>query len=232
MAVALRTTSLSRSILTPWGVVPALREASLEVAAGASLAVVGPSGSGKSTLLNVLGLLDTPTSGQLWLAGQETTRLSERRRARLRAAHLGFVFQSFHLIAHKDVVHNVALPLAYSGVPRSQQLTRAAELLEVVGLGARLDASPMTLSGGERQRAAVARAAILQPDVLLCDEPTGNLDDEASDVVLTVLLDLAKDRGAAVVMVTHDDEVARRCDDIAEMRDGVLTLARHEGASA
>lgn len=220
--LALRASSLSRTISTPWGLVPALREASLDLPAATSLAVVGPSGSGKSTLLNLLGLLDTPSSGHLWLAGRDATRLRERRRARLRAVHLGFVFQSFHLIPHKDVLHNVALPLAYAGKARSTQLARAAEMLEVVGLGDRMDASPATLSGGERQRAAVARAVVLDPDVLLCDEPTGNLDDEASDVVLTVLLDVAQRRGAAVVVVTHDEAVARRCDGVAEMRDGVL----------
>lgn len=221
-AAVIAAEGLARTIEAPWGRVEALREATLAVASGESVAVVGPSGSGKSTLLQLLGLLDTPSSGHLALAGEATDRMTERQRSRYRSVHLGFVFQSFHLIAHKDVAHNVSLPLRYAGVPRSQHMARAEAALGLVGMESMMRSSPLTLSGGERQRVAVARAAVHDPSVLLCDEPTGNLDAASSDLVLDVLLRLGRDRGAAVVLVTHDPEVAARCDRTLVMHDGVL----------
>ena len=222
MSYALEARELSRTIDAPWGRVEAVRSASLCLTRGGSTAVVGASGSGKSTLLNLLGLLDTPTSGQLMIAGQVANDLNERQRTRLRSRHLGFVFQSFHLIPHKDVLHNVVLPLRYVGSGRRVRYERAAHALEDVGLSHRVHSSPLTLSGGEKQRVAVARAAIGQPDVLLCDEPTGNLDGASSELVLDVLLGLAQKRGSAVVIVTHDATVAARCDSTLMMKDGVL----------
>lgn len=219
---AIAADGLSRTIEAPWGRVHALREATFGVDAGESVAIVGASGSGKSTLLQLLGLLDTPTAGHLSLAGESTDAMSERQRSRRRSQHLGFVFQSFHLISHKDVVHNVALPLQYAGAPRAQHLERARAALELVGMGSLAQSAPLTLSGGERQRVAVARAAVHDPSVLLCDEPTGNLDAASSDLVLDVLLRLGRERGAAVVLVTHDPDVAARCDRTLVMRDGVL----------
>lgn len=223
--------NLSRRIEAPWGAVDALRDASLSVEAGRSVAIVGPSGSGKSTLLNLLGLLDTPTTGSLRIAGREVSALRERDRCRLRAEAIGFVFQSFHLIPHKSVLHNVALPLSYarrgggSSGGSGHRLGRARAALDAVGLGHRMNSAPTTLSGGERQRAAVARALVRDPAVLLCDEPTGNLDAASSETVLSLLLDLAGERSSAVVLVTHDREVAARCDAILTMTDGVLRRA-------
>lgn len=221
-AAAIAAEGLARTIDAPWGRVHALREATFAVAAGESVAIVGPSGSGKSTLLQLLGLLDTPTAGHLSLAGESTDTMSERQRSRRRSMHLGFVFQSFHLISHKDVAHNVCLPLQYAGVPRAQHLEKARAALDLVGMDSMAQSAPLTLSGGERQRVAVARAAVHDPSVLLCDEPTGNLDAASSERVLDVLLRLGRERGAAVVLVTHDTDVAARCDRTLVMRDGVL----------
>lgn len=221
-APAIEAEHLARRIDAPWGTVDALRDASLTVHRGRSAAIVGPSGSGKSTLLNILGLLDTPTAGSLRLDGHETGALTERERGRLRSEAIGFVFQSFHLVPHKDVLNNVALPLKYARMPAAEHRPRAQAALETVGLGHRLHSSPTTLSGGERQRAAVARALVRDPAVLLCDEPTGNLDASSGELVLSLLLDLARQGSAAVVVVTHDPAVAARCDETLTMSDGVL----------
>ncbi|MBO9556842.1 ABC transporter ATP-binding protein, partial [Cellulomonas sp.] len=164
--------------------VHALHPADLSVGAGEYLSVVGPSGSGKSTLLNLLGLLDRPSDGEYLLDGIPTAHASERERAALRAGHIGFVFQAFHLLPHRSVLENVLLATIYSGVPRAERRDRAVAALERVGLSHRLDFPPTVLSGGERQRTAVARAVVSQPRVLLADEPTGNLDSESSEAVL------------------------------------------------
>ncbi len=205
--------------LTP---VHALRATSLTVQAGEYVAVVGASGSGKSTLLNVLGLLDRPTSGEYFLNGQPTCALSEGRRSALRSAHVGFVFQSFHLLAHRNARQNVELGLLYQGVHRDEREIRAEQALVQVGLVGRIDHLPGQLSGGERQRVALARALVADPSLLLCDEPTGNLDSATGDMVLQ-LIEGCRDRGKTLVMVTHDDRIANRAERILRVRDGQVT---------
>ncbi|WP_241990081.1 MULTISPECIES: ABC transporter ATP-binding protein [unclassified Streptomyces] len=197
----------------------------LTILPGELVAVVGPSGSGKSTLLSVLGLLDTPTGGRYLLRGEDATDLSERDRTALRAGTLGFVFQAFHLVPHLTCVQNVTLPLVHLGVPRSRRRSRAEAALRSVGLGHRLDVRPVTLSGGERQRVAVARAIVHRPAVVLCDEPTGNLDTANSARVMDLLADLVEE-DRAVVVVTHDPDVASRADRVFKVVDGHVSQAR------
>lgn len=201
------------------GGVAALDGLTLDVEVGAHLAVVGPSGSGKSTLLNVLGLLDRPTSGTYLLDGIDVSTLSEQQRARHRATRLGFVFQAFHLLPHRSVLDNVLLALSYAGAPRAERAGRAEHAIERVGLSHRRDAFPRTLSGGEAQRVAIARAIVTDPLVLLCDEPTGNLDSTTTGTVLD-LLDELSDRGLTLVVVTHDDRVSSRARTTAHVVDG------------
>jgi len=207
--------------------VPALRPTDLVIEQGEYVAVVGPSGSGKSTLLNVLGLLDRPTAGRYELDGWDTGALSEVDRTALRGRRIGFVFQAFHLLPYRSAVENVALGQLYCGVPRRDREKAAVEALKRVGLGHRLHARPTTLSGGERQRVAIARALVGGPSLLLCDEPTGNLDSATSAAVLDLIGELHAD-GLTVVTITHDLTAAARAQRILHMRDGVLA----EGAKA
>ncbi|MFI6598970.1 ABC transporter ATP-binding protein [Nonomuraea sp. NPDC050536] len=202
--------------------VRALAEVSLEVRHGDYLAIVGPSGSGKSTLLNVLGLLDRPTSGRYRLDGTETTGLRDAARTRLRGERIGFVFQSFHLLAHRTVVENVMLAEIYGRQPRTGRRERALRSLERVGLGHRVDFLPDRLSGGERQRAAIARALMGRPSLLLCDEPTGNLDSRNTGAVLD-LFDELRAQGMTIVVITHEQEVSERAGRRAGITDGVLS---------
>ena len=199
--------------------VHALREASLRVRRGEYLSIVGPSGSGKSTLLNVLALLDRHTSGAYHFDGTDVALLSEGRRTGLRAHRIGFVFQAFHLLAHRDVTENVVMSMLYNSVPRSQRAARAASALGRVGLSHRAHFLPSLLSGGERQRVAIARAIASQPDVLLCDEPTGNLDTATGQSILNLFDELRAD-GLTLVVVTHDDSISARADRIVRVRDG------------
>ena len=202
--------------------VPALRGVSLTVEAGDYLAIIGPSGSGKSTLMHLLGGLDRPTSGQLSIGGRDVASLNQHELARLRNATIGFVFQSFHLLARTTAVDNVALPLVYRGIGARERRGQAAEMLERVGLGHRLDHRPNQLSGGEQQRVAIARALVTDPEVLLADEPTGNLDTTTGQAVLGLLEKLNGEQGGALVIVTHDREVADRANRQIVMRDGVI----------
>ncbi|MEU0564976.1 ABC transporter ATP-binding protein [Nonomuraea sp. NPDC005983] len=201
--------------------VRALSEVCLRVERSDYLAVVGPSGSGKSTLLNVLGLLDTPTSGSYRLDGVETTTLGDGARTRLRGSRIGFVFQSFHLLAHRSVVENVMLAELYGGQPRRGRRERALAALDRVGLGHRVGFRPDRLSGGERQRAAIARALLGEPSLLLCDEPTGNLDSRNTDAVLD-LFDELRGQGLTIVVITHETEVSGRAARRARIVDGLL----------
>jgi putative ABC transport system ATP-binding protein len=184
--------------------------------------VVGPSGSGKSTLLNVLGLLDQPTTGRYELDGWDTGALSDAGRTALRGARIGFVFQAFHLLPYRSAVENVALARLYTGTPRRVREQAAIDALKRVGLGHRLHASPTTLSGGERQRVAIARALAAGPSLLLCDEPTGNLDSATSAAVLDLIGEVHVD-GMTVVIITHDLAAAARAQRTLHMRDGILT---------
>jgi len=201
--------------------VVALDGVSLELSAGDYVALVGASGSGKSTLLNVLGLLDQPSSGSYSLAGADTANMSDGQRARLRAEHIGFVFQSFHLVPWKSALANVELAARYAGVGRRDARTRAADALGAVGLDHRMAALPETLSGGERQRVAVARALVTDPSLLLADEPTGNLDSNNTEAVLRLLEELHS-AGIALVVVTHDHAVAESATRTVELVDGRL----------
>jgi putative ABC transport system ATP-binding protein len=194
----------------------------LTVPEGSYAAIVGPSGSGKSTLMHLLGGLDRPTTGQLLIGGRDVAGLSAPDMATLRNRTIGFVFQSFHLLPRTSAVDNVALPLVYAGVRAGERRRRAAEMLDRVGLGHRLRHRPNQLSGGEQQRVAIARALIGSPSLLLADEPTGNLDSATGAEVLALLESLNADSGVAVVLVTHDHDVAARARRQIRMRDGAI----------
>ncbi|GGT17083.1 ABC transporter ATP-binding protein [Nonomuraea spiralis] len=202
--------------------VRALDNVDLRVERGDYLAIIGPSGSGKSTLLNVLGLLDSPSSGSYRLDGIETTTLGDGARTRLRGARIGFVFQSFHLLAHRTVTENVMLAEVYGNHPRRGRLARAEQALQQVGMGHRAGFRPGRLSGGERQRVAIARALMAQPALLLCDEPTGNLDSRNTEAVLD-LFDTLRERGLTILVITHEDEVSARAGRRVRIGDGILT---------
>jgi ABC-type lipoprotein export system ATPase subunit len=202
----------------------ALRQVDLEVSVGAWVAVVGASGSGKSTLLNILGCLDRPTSGSYRLAGVDVSGLTDRQRAGLRSRHIGFIFQSFHLLSHRSAVENVMLAEAYGRRPRAGREDRARTALAAVGLEARTEFLPTRLSGGERQRVAIARALISGPQLLLCDEPTGNLDSVAARGILE-LLDGLHARGLTIIMITHDSGVAERAEQRVRIADGQIAGA-------
>jgi len=202
--------------------VQALKAATLTVDAGDYISIVGPSGSGKSTMLNLLGLLDRPSVGEYRLAGSLTGDLSEDERAAVRARFIGFVFQSFHLLPRRSVLDNVLMPMLYSGVPRREREARARDALTRVGLGHRIDFFPNSLSGGERQRVAVARAVVSSPQLLLADEPTGNLDQRTSGEVMELFEELNAD-GLTLIVITHDDAVARRAGRSIRIADGRLT---------
>lgn len=204
--------------------VDALRPSTLRVARGDHVAITGPSGSGKSTLLNVLGLLDEPTGGRYRLAGVDAAAAPERTRVALRAGVIGFVFQAFHLLPARTSLANVELGMLYSRVARRERRARAREALQRVGLPHRVDALPVAMSGGEQQRVAVARAIVNRPQVLLCDEPTGNLDSENTASVLD-LLDSLNHSGLTIVVVTHEEAVAARASRRLHVRDGVVTEA-------
>lgn len=200
-----------------------LREVSLELASGESLAVVGPSGSGKTTLLNILGTLEPPTSGRVLLDGQDPAELAEPALAEFRRRNVGFVFQEHHLLPQCSVLENVLLPAMAVGSPTAESVARARTLLERVGLSHRLDHRPAELSGGERQRTALARALLLKPKLLLADEPTGNLDRTTADQVAGLLLDLQAQEAMILVVVTHSPRLAARLARQLELDLGRLT---------
>jgi len=203
----------------------ALRGIDATVMAGEYVAVIGPSGSGKSTLMNLLGCLDVPSQGRYLLAGDDTSTLDETALAAIRNRRIGFVFQQFHLLPSMTALRNVELPLVYAGVARAERRDRAAAALERVGLAARLDHRPGELSGGQQQRVAVARALVTEPDLLLADEPTGNLDSRSTDDVLS-LLDELHAAGRTIVLITHEHAVAARAERNLVIDDGLLTEDR------
>jgi putative ABC transport system ATP-binding protein len=202
--------------------VAALRPADLVIEAGDYVAVTGPSGSGKSTLLHLLGLLDAPTAGSYLLDGLDTSALGDKDRSALRGRSIGIVFQAFHLLPYRTALENVLLAQLYNQTPRAARLRAAATALGEVGLGHRLDALPTTLSGGECQRVAIARALVNQPALLLCDEPTGNLDS-ANAAALMAVLDQLNAAGYTIVVITHDPGVAAHARRRVAISDGVLT---------
>ncbi|WP_456474842.1 ABC transporter ATP-binding protein [Candidatus Pyrohabitans sp.] len=201
--------------------VPALRGITLGIPRGEYASIMGPSGSGKSTLMNLIGALDRPTSGKVYIDGVDIAKLNDDQLALLRRKKVGFVFQQFNLINKLSALENVALPMWFAGMSRRKRMQRAAELLELVGLGKRLHHKPAELSGGERQRVAIARALANDPEIILADEPTGNLDSASGAAVIQLLEELNK-QGKTLVLVTHDVEFGRRARMKVQLKDGVI----------
>lgn len=199
----------------------ALRGVDLTIQRGEYVAFMGPSGSGKSTLMNILGCLDTPTSGNYVLNGQDVSNLTDNELAEIRNKEIGFVFQTFNLLARNTSLDNVALPLVYAGFSKKARLERATESLTSVGLADRMDHKPNELSGGQRQRVAIARALVNHPSIILADEPTGNLDTKTSHEIME-LMETIHQKGNTVIVVTHEEDIAKRAKRIVRLRDGVI----------
>jgi putative ABC transport system ATP-binding protein len=222
--IVLQAENLNKTVPSPEGSLTILADIDLEVRAGESLAIVGASGAGKSTLLALLAGLDSPSKGRVLLAGHDLSALDEDARAAIRGRHVGFVFQSFHLVPALTAIENVMLPLELAG--RADARATAARVLDQVGLTARRAHYPKQLSGGEQQRVAIARAFVTHPDVLFADEPTGNLDTVTGQRVTDLLFQLNRDTGSTLILVTHDRELARRCNRSIELDAGHLVGAR------
>ena len=220
--VVVRVEELKKSYIVGDVTVHALRGVDLTIRRGAFLSVVGTSGSGKSTFMNILGLLDQPTSGRYWLAGEDVSGFDRDRRAILRNRTIGFVFQNFNLLPRTSALENVELPLLYNGKSwgAAERGGRARALLELVGLGARLDHTPTQLSGGQQQRVAVARALVNEPEMILADEPTGNLDSRTSVEIMEVLQRLNREKQITVILITHEPDIAQYAERIVRFRDG------------
>jgi putative ABC transport system ATP-binding protein len=219
--VVIRTEGLKKHYVLGAETVRAVRGVDLEIRRGEFVAIMGPSGSGKSTFMNMVGCLDTPTEGRYWLNGQLVSELSDDQLARVRNKAIGFVFQTFNLLPRATALHNVELPLIYAGVGSKDRRRRAAEKLELVGLGDRMDHKPPELSGGQRQRVAIARALVNDPALLLADEPTGNLDSVTSGEIMRQLNDL-NEHGQTIVLVTHEHDVAEHARRQVHLKDGVI----------
>jgi putative ABC transport system ATP-binding protein len=216
----LKAESVTKKVSSPEGTLTILAEVDLQIAAGETVAIVGASGAGKSTLLALLAGLDEPSAGQVWLNGAELTALDEDGRAAVRARHVGFVFQSFHLVPSLTAIENVMLPLELAGLPNAR--SAAAEVLAQVSLTPRREHYPRQLSGGEQQRVAIARAFVTRPAVLFADEPTGNLDSVTGERIIDLLFELNRAKQTTLVVVTHDEAIARRCGRIIKIEAGRL----------
>ncbi len=202
--------------------VPVLHGIDLEIEEGEFIAIMGPSGSGKSTLMNIIGFLDTPSSGNYELNSEQTGRVKQRELARLRNEHIGFVFQQFFLMPRLNALKNVESPLIYAGVPKRERRERARQMLEKVGLSDRMTHLPNELSGGQKQRVAIARALVNHPSIILADEPTGALDSKTSEQIMKLLVEL-NEEGRTVIIVTHEEEVASYTNRIITLHDGLIT---------
>ncbi len=211
--------------------VHALDGVDLQVRKGEYLAIMGPSGSGKSTLMNMIGCLDTPTSGSYKLRGTEIREREDDELARIRNQEIGFIFQTFNLLPRADALHNVELPLIYAGKPAKERRARAKEMLDLVGLGDRTHHRPNELSGGQRQRVAIARALVNNPSIVLADEPTGNLDTKTGQEIMA-LLDEINRKGNTVILVTHEEEVAALAHRVVRLRDGLIETDQRRAPSA
>ena len=216
----IRLQNISRRYQMGEETIHALREVSLEIGRGEYVAIMGPSGSGKSTLMNLIGCLDTPTSGRYELNGVHVSDMDDNQLAEVRNKEIGFIFQTFNLLPRSDALRNVELPLIYSGLAGADRRRIALEALTSVGLGDRVHHKPNELSGGQRQRVAVARALVNKPSILLADEPTGNLDSQSADDVFALMRRINASSGATFLMVTHNLTLAQRCDRIIELVDG------------
>ncbi|MBT4523498.1 MAG: ABC transporter ATP-binding protein [Phycisphaerae bacterium] len=214
---------IERVYLKPDGsvLVNALGGVDLDIPNGQSLAIMGASGSGKSTIMNILGCLDQPTSGTYTLDGNETAKMDDETLSKIRGQQIGFVFQSFNLIPQLSIEENIEVPLYYQRVPPNERRRRTLEMLDLVGLSNRIGHKPGELSGGQQQRAAIARALVTKPSILLADEPTGNLDSQTGNDVLK-LFDLLHDEGLTTILVTHDEEVGNRCQRVIHLKDGLI----------
>lgn len=219
----LQATDIRKVYKTPVEDIVVLDNVSLSLSAGENMAIVGPSGAGKSTLLQILGTLDAPTSGSVQIGGQDPFQLNENQQARFRNERIGFVFQDHHLLPQWNVLENTLLPALATGKPSPEVRARAISLLERVGLKSRMGHLPSQLSGGERERVAVARALLLKPLVVLADEPTGNLDQQSAEIVAKLLLEIPKEEGAVLIVVTHSTWLAEQMQKCFELRQGKLT---------
>ena len=219
--VIIETKGLRKTYILGAETVHALAGVDLQVDKGDFVAIMGPSGSGKSTFMNMIGCLDTPTSGDYWLNGQKVSEMTDDELARVRNRDIGFVFQTFNLLPRSTSLSNVELPLIYAGVPTKERRERARAKLELVGLGDRMDHRPPELSGGQRQRVAIARALINEPAILLADEPTGNLDSKTSDEIMDVMVQLHA-QGQTIILVTHENDIAEYARRQVHLRDGLI----------
>ena len=224
----IRTEELWKTYVMGAEKVHALQGVSFDVQHGEYAAIMGPSGSGKSTLMNLIGCLDTPTSGRYWLSGKLVSDMDDDELARIRNKEIGFVFQTFNLLPRATALHNVELPLIYNGTPRTTRLEMAKMALENVGLKDRMSHKPNELSGGQRQRVAVARALVNNPSIILADEPTGNLDSQTSQEIMALLDDLHK-QGHTIILVTHEHDIAENAERVLNILDGRIHSDQRTG---